>query len=49
MSIFKFLLERNGLLGVLTHRFAGRASHSQRQQDQLTPEITIWGEARGRT
>ena len=36
----KFLLERIGLLGVLTHRLRGETSH--RQQDQLTPEIRIW-------
>jgi hypothetical protein len=40
LSIPKFLLERTGLPGVLTHRLAGEKSHSQRQQDQLTLEIT---------
>jgi hypothetical protein len=48
-SIPKFLLERIGLPGVLTHKFAGGTSHSQRQQDQLTPEITRWWEASERT
>jgi hypothetical protein len=40
LSIPKFLLETTGLPGVLTYRLAGGTSHSQRQQDQLTPEIT---------
>jgi hypothetical protein len=39
----------NGLTGVLTHRLAGGTSHSERQQDQLTPQITRWQEARART
>jgi hypothetical protein len=49
LSIPKFLLERTSLPGVLTQRLAGGTSHSQRQQDQLTPEITRWQEARART
>jgi hypothetical protein len=49
LSISKFLLERTGLQGVLTHSFVGGTSHSQRQQDQLTPEITRWQKARART
>ena len=46
LSIFKFLLKRTGLLGIQTYRLAGETSHSQTQQDQLTPEITRWWEAR---
>ena len=42
LYISKFLLERTGLPGVLTHRLAEGTSHSQRQQNQLTPEITRW-------
>ena len=38
LSIPKFLPERTGLSGVLTHRLAGGTSHSQREQDHLTPE-----------
>jgi hypothetical protein len=38
VSIPKFLLKRTGLTGVLTHRLAGGTSHSQREQDHLTPE-----------
>ena len=34
--------ERKGISGVQIHRHAGKRSHSQRQQDQLTPEITRW-------
>jgi hypothetical protein len=34
---------------VLTHWLTGGTSHSQRQQDQLTPQITKWQEARART
>jgi hypothetical protein len=49
LSISKLLPERTGLPGVLTHKLAGGTSHSQRQQDQLTPEITRWQEARART
>ena len=41
--------ERTGLPGVLTHRLAGGTSQSQRQQDQMKPEITRWLEARART
>jgi hypothetical protein len=48
-SIPKFFLERTGLPRVVTHRLAGGTSHSQRQQDQLTPQITRWREARART
>jgi hypothetical protein len=40
LSIPKFLPERDGLPGVLTHTLSGGTSHSQRQQNQLTPEIT---------
>jgi hypothetical protein len=39
-SLSKFLSERTGLPGVLTNRLARGTSHSQRQQDKLTPEIT---------
>jgi hypothetical protein len=42
LSLPKFLPEKTGLSGVLTHRLAGGTSHRQRQQDQLTPEITRW-------
>jgi hypothetical protein len=49
LSIPKFLLRRAALPGVLTHRFTGRICHSKREQDQLTQEITRWGEARART
>jgi hypothetical protein len=49
LSILKILLERTGLPGVLEHRLAGGTSHNQRQQDQLTPEITRWQEARAKT
>jgi hypothetical protein len=38
-SISKFLLEWTDLPGVLTNRIVG-CCHSQRQQDQLKPEIT---------
>jgi hypothetical protein len=48
-SIPKFLLGRTGIPGVLTHRLTRERSHSQRQQDQLTPEITRWQDARART
>ena len=48
LSIPKFLPERTGLPGVLTHRLTGGTNHSQRQQDQLTPEITRCWEARAR-
>jgi hypothetical protein len=41
--------ERAGLLGVLKHRLAGGTGRSQRQQDQLTPEITRWQEVRAGT
>ena len=46
LSIPQFLPERASLPGVLTHRLAGGTSHSQRQQDQLKPEMTRWQEAR---
>jgi hypothetical protein len=49
LFIHKFLPERTGLPEVLTHRLIGGKSHSQRQQDQLTPEITRWWEARARS
>lgn len=49
LSIPNVLLERTGLPGVLTGKLAGRTSHSQRQQNQLTPEISRWWEARART
>jgi hypothetical protein len=49
LSILKFLPERTGLPGVLTYRLPGGTSHSQRQQDQLTTEITRWQEARAKT
>lgn len=45
LSIPKFLPKRIGLQGVLTHRLAEETSHSQRQHDQLIPEITRWREA----
>jgi hypothetical protein len=38
--------ERAGLPGVLRHRLVGGTSHSQGQQDQLTPEIARWPKAR---
>jgi hypothetical protein len=40
LSIPNFLPERTDLPGVLTHRLAGGISQSQRQQNQLTQEIT---------
>lgn len=49
LSIPKFLPEITGLPGVLTYSLAGGTSHSQRQQDQLTQEITRWWESRTRT
>jgi chromosome segregation ATPase len=49
LSIPKFLPERTGLPGVLTHRLTGGTNHSQRQQDQLTPEITRWQKANAKT
>ena len=51
-SIPKSCPEKASLLEVLTHldhRFIGRTSYSQRQQDKLTPEITTWQEANIRT
>jgi hypothetical protein len=48
-TIPKFLPERTGLPAELTHRLAGGTSHSQSQQDQLTPEISRWRDARART
>jgi hypothetical protein len=48
-SVLKFLPERTGFPGVLTHRLPGGTSHSQRYRDQLTPEITRWQRARART
>jgi hypothetical protein len=42
LPIHKFLLEKTGLLGVLTNRLTGGTSHSERQQDQLTADITRW-------
>jgi hypothetical protein len=42
LSIPKFSPGRTGLSGKLTHRLAGGISHSQRKQDQITPEITRW-------
>jgi hypothetical protein len=49
LSIPKFLQEKIGLPGVLTNWLTGGTSHSQRQQDWLTPQITRWLEARART
>jgi hypothetical protein len=49
LSIPNYCQERAGLPGVLTHRLAGGTSHSQRQQDRITPEITRWREAMVRT
>jgi hypothetical protein len=46
LSMLEFLPEGTGLPRVLTHRHAGGTSHSQRQQDQLKPEMTRWQEAR---
>ena len=46
LSIPKFLQERTGLPELLIHRLGGGKSHSKRQQDQLTPEITKWQEAK---
>jgi hypothetical protein len=40
LSISKSLQERNGLPGVLTHNLIGGPRHSERQQDQKTPETT---------
>ena len=40
LSIPRYYWERAVLPGVLTHRLTGGTSHNQRQQDQLTPEIT---------
>jgi hypothetical protein len=45
----QILPERIGLPGVLGHRFARETTHSQRQQDQLTSEITRCRKARART
>jgi hypothetical protein len=42
LFVHKFHPERAGLSRVLTHRLAGGISHSQRKQDQLTPQITKW-------
>jgi DUF438 domain-containing protein len=44
-SISKPYQEKTDLPGVLTHRLTGGTSDIQRQQDQLTPEITRCGEA----
>ena len=49
LYILKFLEEKTGLPGTLKHRLEGETDHSQRQQDQLTPEITRWLEGRART
>jgi hypothetical protein len=49
LSIPKFLQETTGLPGVLTHRLVRGTSHSQRQQNHLTPEITRQKKARART
>jgi hypothetical protein len=49
LSIPKFLQERTGLSGVLKHGLARKKSHSQRQQDQLSPEITRCRAARAKT
>ena len=48
LSIFKFLLKRTGLLGILTQRFAGVTSHTQRQQNYLTPEISRLARGNGK-
>jgi hypothetical protein len=48
LVIPKFLLERTHLPGVLTSRLTRGKSHSQRQQVQLTLEITRWQKARAR-
>jgi hypothetical protein len=42
LSIPKFCQNRADLPGVLTHGLTGQTSYSQRQQDQLTPQITGW-------
>ena len=42
LSIPKFLPERTGLPRMLTDRLTGGTNHSQRQQDQLTPEKIRW-------
>jgi hypothetical protein len=39
LFIHKFLPDRSGLLRVLTQSLAGGTGHSQKKQDQLTPEI----------
>jgi hypothetical protein len=49
LFIPKFLSEIIGFPGVLKHRLTGGTSHSQRQQDQLTPEITRQQKASKRT
>ena len=49
LSISKFLPEKTGVSGVLIYRLAGQISHSQRQQNQLTPEINKWQKAKART
>jgi hypothetical protein len=36
------LRKKTGLPGILIHRLAGGKSHSQREQDQLTTEISRW-------
>jgi hypothetical protein len=48
LSISKFLLERTVLPGVVTRKLSGHTSHSQRQQDQLTLELTRWWKANAR-
>lgn len=48
LSLPKSHQERAGLPGVLTHRLIGGTSHSQKQHDQLTPQITRWQEASAR-
>jgi hypothetical protein len=39
LSIPRLLPERTGVPGVLTNRLVGEISHSQRQQEELIPEI----------
>lgn len=52
LFILKSCPERAIFPGVMTHlrsHFTGGKIYSQRQQDKLTPEITIWQKASSRT
>ena len=48
-SIPKYHWERADHPEVLRNMLVAETSHSQRQQDHLSPEITRWQEARART